>query len=109
MATLDLTKYGIIGSTVIAHNPSYEFLFEEETKAELKKLGFSMPDGKGNFVFAKHESAPAKEIYLALRARNIFVRFFDTPGINDRLRITVGTDEEVDKLIEALKDILEGA
>ena len=35
MATLDLTKYGIIGSTVIAHNPSYEFLFEEETKAEL--------------------------------------------------------------------------
>ena len=80
----------------------------ERLKEELKKLGFSMPDGKGNFVFAKHESAPAKEIYLALRARNIFVRFFDTPGINDRLRITVGTDEEVDKLIAALKDILEG-
>ena len=35
MATLDLTKYGITGSTVIAHNPSYEFLFKEETKAEL--------------------------------------------------------------------------
>ena len=35
MANLDLTKYGITGSTVIAHNPSYEFLFEEETKAGL--------------------------------------------------------------------------
>ncbi|MBQ8050568.1 MAG: phosphoenolpyruvate carboxykinase (ATP), partial [Bacteroidaceae bacterium] len=35
MANLDLTKYGITGSTVIAHNPSYEFLFEEETKASL--------------------------------------------------------------------------
>ena len=81
----------------------------ERMKTELSELGFSMPDGRGNFVFAKHRSAPAKEIYLALRARNIFVRFFDTPGINDRLRITVGTDEEVDKLIAALKEILEGA
>ena len=36
MATLDLTKYGITGSTVIAHNPSYEQLFEEETKAGLE-------------------------------------------------------------------------
>ncbi len=81
----------------------------ERMKEELKALGFTMPDGKGNFVFAKHENVPAKEIYLALRERNIFVRFFDTPGINDRLRITVGTDEEADKLISALKEILEGA
>ena len=81
----------------------------ERMKTELKELGFSMPDGKGNFVFVKHRSAPAREIYLALRARNIYVRFFDTPGIDDRLRITVGTDEEADKLIAALKDILEGA
>ncbi len=36
MATLDLTQYGITGSTVIAHNPSYEVLFEEETKAGLE-------------------------------------------------------------------------
>ena len=36
MAKLDLTQYGITGSTVIAHNPSYEYLFEEETKAGLE-------------------------------------------------------------------------
>ncbi|MCR4584199.1 MAG: histidinol-phosphate transaminase [Lachnospiraceae bacterium] len=81
----------------------------ERMKKELKALGFSMPDGKGNFVFAKHEKIPAKKIYTALRERNIFVRFFDTPLLNDRLRITVGTDEEADRLMAALKEIVEGA
>ncbi len=52
---------------------------------------------------------PARKIYTALRERNIFVRFFDTPLLNDRLRITVGTDEEADRLMAALKEIVEGA
>ena len=52
MANLDLTKYGITGSTVIAHNPSYEQLFEEETKAGLEgfEVGKNTELGSVNFM-----------------------------------------------------------
>ena len=78
----------------------------ERVKGELKKLGFTFPDSKANFIFASHEAKPAKEIFQALRNADIFVRYWDKPRINNSLRITVGTDEEMDKLIEFLKNYL---
>lgn len=78
----------------------------EWTKAELKKLGFSFPDSASNFIFASHESVPAKELFLALREKNIIVRYFDKPRINNHLRITIGTENEMKALIAFLTEYL---
>ena len=73
---------------------------------ELKKLGFSFNDSKANFIFATHNSVPAKEIYQALREAHIYVRYFAKPRIDNHLRISIGTQEEMEKLIAFLKEYL---
>lgn len=78
----------------------------EWTKKELAALGFSFPDSKTNFIFASHESCPASELFAALRQEHIYVRYFPKPRIDNHLRITVGTQEEMEKLIEFLKKYL---
>ena len=78
----------------------------EKTKKALAALGFSFPDSQSNFIFAAHKSMPAKEIFASLKERNIFVRYFNKPGIDNYLRITIGTDEQMAALEAALKEIL---
>lgn len=78
----------------------------ERVKKQLTELGFSFPDSKSNFIFATHKSVPAAEIFEKLRAKNIYVRYFNKPRIDNYLRITVGTDEEMDTLINHLKEIV---
>lgn len=78
----------------------------ERAKDELAALGFSFPDSKSNFVFASHKSKPAKEIFEALKERKIYVRYWNKPLINNHLRISIGTDSEMDRLFEALREIL---
>lgn len=78
---------------------------------ELRALGLAVSDSSTNFVFAqvgtKAVSAlPAARIHKQLAQRNIFVRYWNAPGIQDKLRISVGTSEQNGKLIAALKDIL---
>lgn len=75
----------------------------ERVKVELKELGFSFPDSKTNFLFATHKTVSAKELFEALREEHIFVRYFNKPRIDNFLRITIGTDEEMDVLIKFLK------
>ena len=70
----------------------------EWTKCELKKLGFSFGDSMSNFIFATHERVPAKEIFEALREHNIFVRYFSKPRISNYLRISIGTQQEMERL-----------
>lgn len=79
----------------------------EWTKTELKKLGFSFQDSKANFIFATHESCPAKKLFGALREKHIYVRYFPKDRIDDHLRITIGTDKEMKKLVEFLKEYLQ--
>jgi histidinol-phosphate aminotransferase len=74
--------------------------------AHLRDLGFNVPDSHSNFVLAQSQGCPAKEIYEKLIERNIFVRYFDLPGLSDKLRITVGTTEQNERLVQALKEIL---
>ncbi|MGN0700960.1 MAG: histidinol-phosphate transaminase [Oscillospiraceae bacterium] len=72
----------------------------------LRKMGFDVKDSSANFVFAEHSSRRAKDICEYLKTRDIYVRYFSKPRIDNRLRITVGTDEEIDALISALRDYL---
>lgn len=78
----------------------------EWVKDELKALGFSFTDSKSNFIFATHASVPAEEIFKALKENNIYVRHWNKPRIDNYLRITVGTDEEMKCLIDFLKSYL---
>ena len=78
----------------------------EWTKEQLGALGFSFPDAKTNFIFATHKRMSAKEIYERLRGQRIYVRYFDKPRIDNYLRISVGTKEEMEQLIKALQKIV---
>lgn len=70
---------------------------------ELTNLGFTFQKSSANFVFASHEKIPAKEIFEAAKEKKIFVRYFDKPRIDNYLRISIGTDEEMKTFVEFLK------
>jgi histidinol-phosphate aminotransferase len=73
---------------------------------QLRALDFIVPKSCANFVLAECRKCQAREIYDKLVQRNIYVRYFDLPGIDNRLRITVGTSEQNDQVVLALKEIL---
>lgn len=73
---------------------------------ELTRLGFTYPESSSNFVFASHKTIPAKEIFEKARAEKIFVRYFDKPRINNYLRISIGTDDEMRTLVSFLEKIV---
>lgn len=79
----------------------------EWAKKELRALGFTFCDSKANFIFVRHETRAAGELYDALRKAGIYVRHFDQERIRDYLRITVGTREEMETLIRFLILILD--
>lgn len=79
----------------------------EYSKVRLKELGFEFADSKSNFIFAKHKTSDADYIFEELKKRKIFVRHWNKPRINDYLRITIGTPSEMDRLFEALGEILD--
>lgn len=72
----------------------------------LRRLAMEVPDSQSNFVLAKCIDCDAAQIYEKLAEQNIYVRYFNLDGLSDKLRITVGTKEQNDKLIAELKNIL---
>ncbi len=78
----------------------------EWTKEELKKLGFVCMDSKANFIFAMHPEYDARELFEALKQRDIYVRYWGSRRIEQYLRITVGTREEMETFLAFLKDYM---
>lgn len=86
----------------------------EEAKKELKRLQFTFGDSKTNFVFVRHEGVRpgesasdfAARVFEGLKERGIFVRYFNKPIVNEYLRITIGTDEEMKELFKALEELI---
>ena len=78
----------------------------ERVKPLLSELGFVFPDSSSNFIFAKHKTVSGKKIFEELRKRGIIVRRWDLPRISEYLRITIGTDEQMDTLIKSLREIV---
>lgn len=75
--------------------------------AELRKLGFDLPESSSNFVLAQVPAdADAQHVYESLKSRGILVRYFNLPRLTDKLRITIGTPEQNDWLLKELADIL---
>ena len=78
----------------------------DRTAGELRKLGFTVSPSLTNFLFVTHPAKKAPEIFEYLRQKNIFILYFKLPRIDNYLRITVGTDEQMDRLIEELRAFL---
>lgn len=78
----------------------------ERVKKELKELGFCFRDSSSNFIFVTHPDYDAVELFEALRQKDIYVRHFGSERIKNYLRITIGTDEEMDTLIAFLKEYM---
>lgn len=75
----------------------------EWAKEEFRKLGFEFPDSKANFIFVTHPKYDAREIFEALKANDIFVRFWGSERIEQYLRVTIGTREEMEVLFDFLR------
>ena len=76
----------------------------EHAKQVLAELGFQFPDSKSNFLFVTHPDCDA--LFLALREAHIFVRWFDSPRIRNYLRISIGTEEQMEALYQFLRQYL---
>ncbi len=101
IGALEDEEYTKANCNIICENREY-------TVAELKKLGFEMTDSSANFIFAKHRTVSGSEIYTKLREKSILVRHFNAPRICEYNRITIGTREQMDKFLNAIREILEG-
>ena len=80
----------------------------EKTAARLRELGFLVHDSNTNFIFVTHPDKPGKEITQALRDRGILVRRFDKERIKEYIRISIGTDAEMETMCNAIEEILKG-
>ena len=78
----------------------------ERAKKKLASLGFVFQDSMANFIFARHRTCSAEKLFQALREAGIYVRYFKKPRIDQYLRITVGTDQEMDCLFAFLEKYL---
>lgn len=76
------------------------------TEKALTELGFTMTNSLANFLFVKHEKIDGKELYLALKEKGILIRHFDKKRLKDYNRITIGSRQQMETLIDALKEIL---
>jgi len=87
-------------SAAIEANAQKVINTRERVSSALKDMGFAMPESKSNFIFITHESVKAKDLFTGLRAQGIVVRYFDKPRIDNYLRVTIGTDEEMNRFLE---------
>ena len=78
----------------------------EKLVANLTELGFNVLPSKANFIFATHSLHDAAQLAEKLREQGIIVRYFNKPRINQFLRITIGTDEQNQRLVDSLKMLI---
>ncbi len=105
--TIELGRAAILDKEYFETTRAKIIETREWTKQELSKLGFEFGDSKSNFIFATHKKYAATELFQALRDKDIYVRYFSKPErINNYLRISIGTDEEMREFIDFLQDYM---
>ena len=78
----------------------------DRVSTELTRMGFTVLPSKANFVFAKPDKTDAEKLYLALKDKGVLVRYFNSPRIAAYLRISIGTDKEMDIFLEKLAELV---
>ncbi|MBO4539753.1 MAG: histidinol-phosphate transaminase, partial [Clostridia bacterium] len=106
-ATLALGIGALSDEEYTAENCKKIISAREYTRAELVKSGFTVLDSRANFLFAAHKEIPGKEIYEKLKSKKILVRYFDKDRLRPFVRITIGSMQQMEKLIEEIKNITE--
>ena len=103
----------VIGRAALADRAYFEdtkariIATRERVKGELSELGFTFGDSQSNFLFITHEKVAARELFEALKIKRIYVRYFNKPRIDNYLRVTIGTEEEMDALLAFLRKYLQ--
>lgn len=77
----------------------------ERVSARLTEMGFRVIPSQANFIFISSKQCPGHVLFQSLRGKGILVRYFDKPKIDNFIRVTIGTDEEMDCFLEAIKAI----
>ncbi|WP_246628399.1 histidinol-phosphate transaminase [Paenibacillus oenotherae] len=102
----------IIAAAALSDQPYLETTVERVVRSrdkledELHKLGFTVYPSHANFLLCKPHQRSAADIYNYLKAQQIYVRHFDSPRLSDKLRISIGTEEEVESLLRHLRQYL---
>ncbi len=110
--TMDLSALKL-GAAALADEAYFQQTLEkiigtrERVKGALQELGFVCLDSQSSFIFAAHPVFSAAELFEALKRQQIYVRHFDRPRISDYLRITVGTEEEMERLLSFLRQLVQ--
>jgi histidinol-phosphate aminotransferase len=78
----------------------------DKLSAGMEAMGFSVLPSRANFIFATHPACDAQELFDGLRANNILVRYFDKPRTRDYLRISIGTPDQCDAVLNALNGLM---
>ncbi len=76
------------------------------TAEQLEQRGFQVADSAANFLFVSHPKHAASELFQGLKQRGVLVRFFNQPRIDNHLRVSIGTDEEMNRFVKALDDLM---
>ena len=107
-----LDRLAIAGATAAVEDEDYfaaqcrkVVATRDRTARRLAELGFHVLPSKSNFLFVSHPERPARELFSALRARGILVRYFNAARIDNYLRISIGTDEEMTQLVQAMEEL----
>jgi histidinol-phosphate aminotransferase len=84
---------------------SWEFVRSERQRlsSELTQLGWTVAKSQANFILATAPNGRGKDTYLGLKQQGILVRYFDKPGLTDKIRITVGQSQENNALLAGIK------
>ena len=100
-----------LGSAVIADEDYFRSVLtkikntREWFTSQIKEMGYTVLPSSANFVFASPAGISAKEVFEAAKENGIYFRYFNSPGIDNYLRITIGTDAEMERVVEFLKTL----
>ena len=111
-----LDRLALVGAAAAIKDRAY---FEEtnrlivatrsRTVEELTILGFRTIESEANFIFTTHPERSAADLFHRLKSKGILVRYFNKPRIDQYLRVSIGTDEEMNEFLEAIRDIVDDA
>lgn len=113
MNSYTIDRLALVGAKAAIKDNEYfkkitKLIIETREKyiAKIKELGFEVLNSKSNFIFVKHSKLKGEYIYNKLKEKGVLIRYFGKPRIEDYLRITIGTNEEMEILIEKIKEII---
>lgn len=105
--TLALAEQTLADNDYYVKNAENVIETREYLKSELKKRGFSFTDSKANFIFARTDSFSGEYMYKTLKDKGILVRYFSSDRLKEYVRITIGSRQEIETLIEKIDEIME--